>query len=168
MPDQENENPDVQPPVGEPAAESTAAAPTPEQAGLTSGLPPAPPVAPQEAHFSEQAAKQEKRGPKRFLRQIIGVGIAIAIGIGITYFNGKKESDNAPAVGECAKSVGENEIEKISCSDPDADFEVVSRVDDTTDGQTACAGNPTVTSFYAYEAKNTGVGVEFVLCLADH
>jgi hypothetical protein len=168
MPDQENENPDVQPPVGEPAAESTAAAPTPEPAGPTSGLPTAPPLSTGEANFSDQAEKQQKSGSSRLLRRFVGIGVAILIGIGITYFNGKKESDNAPAVGECAKSVGDNKIKKVSCDDPGAEFEVVSRVDDTTNGETACAGNPTVTSYYAYEAKNTGVGVEFVLCLTDH
>lgn len=164
MPDHENENPDAQP-QGEPAP---AAEIPPVPAGMTSDLPAAPPLTDGATHLSESAEKANNGGSRRLVRRFVGIGVAIAIGLGITYMSGKNESDNAPAVGECAKPAGDNKIKKVGCDDSAAEFEVVSRVDGTTDGETACASNPTATSYYAYEAENTGVEmVSFVLCMAD-
>jgi hypothetical protein len=53
-------------------------------------------------------------------------------------------------------------VSKVSCSDSRAQAQVVAKVNDTTDGKTACAAYPSADSYYYY---SYGSSTEYTLCL---
>ena len=103
--------------------------------------------------------------PVRRIGGIIAIGV---VGLGIAYAQGANESDQAPKVGECARLVGEDDIEKVPCSDERASLRVTSRHENTSDGDAACAADATATSYFSYELESHGSTVtSFLLCLED-
>jgi len=133
---------------------------------FTSGLPSARPTTEGERHAVDMARKADPSTPLRIVRRY---GIHLTIGtlalVG-GYLAAHRESEHAPKVGECAKHGADDKLIKVDCSDDAADFQVTSRVDDTDDGDTACATDPDATTYYAYSSGQAGV--KFVLCLRPH
>ena len=94
----------------------------------------------------------------------IGVGLAAAAlfgGYGVV--KAHQDEANAPKVGECAKVVGGDDMKKVECSDPEATLLATSRVEDTSDGEAACATDLRATSYFQYENH----GTKFVVCFTD-
>jgi len=84
------------------------------------------------------------------------------------YAQGQQQSNSAPKVGECAKQVGENDVAVVPCGAPEATLKVTSRHDNTTNGDAACAGDASATSYYSFEERSRGSSlVSFVLCFED-
>jgi len=103
------------------------------------------------------------QGGNRFLKRIAGFAVVGAVAVGYGVVQGNKAYDDAPEVGECAKLVGTDDMKKVDCADPEAVLLATSRVDDTSDGATACASDLRATSYYEYENR----GTKFVVCLTD-
>lgn len=101
-------------------------------------------------------------------RRIGGILIVGLVGMGIAYANGQRESAAAPTVGQCAKVVGKDSVERVACTDPAATLRVTTRHEDTADGEAACANDSEATSYYTFEEKSRGSTlVSFVVCFAD-
>jgi hypothetical protein len=110
---------------------------------------------------------RQRRRSRWWIQGAILVALAMG-GLAYEYEQGHEESTNAPKVGECARKLGKNTIERVDCADPRALLRVTSRVDDTTDGESACADDQEATSFYSFDASSHGLSVtSFVLCLTD-
>ena len=102
------------------------------------------------------------------LRRVGGIVVVGLLGLGFAYARGEGESSSAPKVGECARAVGSDDVERVDCEDPTATLRVTSRHDGTTDGDTACLADPTATSFYSFEQRSRSSSlVSFVLCFED-
>jgi hypothetical protein len=114
----------------------------------------------------------ETRAPNPKRRQKIALGVLLAVVLviaGIAYFATRDNPESAK-VGDCVHQTGENSVKVIACTDPDAAFKVVGRVEDQTEvdaSLTACdpfeAQNPT--SVY-WSGEEGGKG--YVLCLAEN
>jgi len=103
-----------------------------------------------------------------FAKRMGGTLLVGIVGMALVAALGGAESKSAPRVGECARIVGVNDIERVPCSDPAASLRVTSRQDGTSDGSSACANDPRATSSYSYEASSRGSSlVSFVLCFED-
>jgi len=148
------------------AAASTEPAERVDEARFVSGLPSAPPTTAGERHGVAVAAKADPHSTRRIIRRILLHGTWITLGLVAAIVAGNRESDEAPVVGECARLVEADELVRVDCTDDAAKFRVTSRVDDATDGESACAADLAATSYYSYESAH-GV-VAFVLCLAQN
>lgn len=149
--------------------QATAAAAEPESSELpkfTSGLPSARPTTEGERHESELAEKSDPSSTRKVVRRVLIHGTWITVGLVAAVVAGNRESDEAPVVGECASIDDAENITKVDCGSDAAKFRVTSRVDDVSDGETACANDLTATSYYSYSSGH-GI-VDFVLCLADN
>lgn len=122
---------------------------------------------------SEWAAKEQSPASwfSRVPRPVKRIGGILAVGLaGLTfaYAQGQNESNSAPKIGECARVVGDDEIESVPCDDTLATLRVTSRHDSITDGEVACSADPTATSYYSFEERSRGTSlVSFVLCFED-
>ncbi len=106
--------------------------------------------------------------PKWLITAGIVVGLGLA-GTGAAYIQGQDEADRAPQVGECAHKVGPDEIQRVDCSDADADFRVTSRQEGTSDGDSVCAKDTVATTIYEFDARSHGVSLKsFVLCMVEN
>jgi hypothetical protein len=95
----------------------------------------------------------------------IGTGLAAAaLFAGFGVYRAHQAEDNAPKVGECAKVVGGDDIKKVDCTSSEATMVATSRVEDSADGEAACASDLQATSYYQYENH----GTKFVVCFKDH
>lgn len=116
------------------------------------------------------ASLQPKTGGfRRLVARGAVLGVVVLLGFAWAHSTGQEESENAPTVGECARSADDDEIQTVDCTDPAAEYRVTRRADGTTDGDTACATDPEATSYYAFETSSQNLTVtSFVLCLADN
>src|SRR5689334_1715258 len=101
---------------------------------FTSGLPSARPTTEGEKHQFEQAQKADRHSSRRVVRRIAIFVTLSVLGLVGAYVSGHKESNEAPAVGDCAAHASGNsdKIKKVACDDDAAEFRVTSRVDDAT------------------------------------
>ena len=56
--------------------------------------------------------------------------------------------------------VGGDDMKKVDCSSSEATMVATSRVEDTADGEAACASDPQATAYYQYDNR----GTKFVVC----
>ncbi len=76
-------------------------------------------------------------------------------------------SDSSPAkaaVGDCVHSTGRNDLDKVACTDPKADYVVLSRFNNTTD-TTRCTKTPGTTAQYWGSSGRRWHKKKYVLCL---
>jgi len=132
---------------------------------FTAGLPAARPTTAGERHEFELVEKSDPKSTRKVATRLILHSSLAALGIFAAFQIGNRDSDSAPAVGECGKNVADHKVAKVDCDDDTAEFRVTSRVDDVTDGEAACATDAAATSYYAYQSGHSVV--KFVLCLAD-
>jgi hypothetical protein len=124
-----------------------------------------PPSAPPPTDAPEPARKRSRRG------KVIGVvlvGVFIAILAALTIY-AKRTSPSGAAVGDCLRRGMQDAVAVVPCGDPEAEFEVVGRVEDQTEieaGISTCSpfADQGATQVY-WEGEQGGTG--FVLCLAD-
>jgi hypothetical protein len=98
---------------------------------------------------------------------IVAVGLAVAGGA--RYYTSLSAPESAKA-GDCIQKVGENEAKKVECSSADAQFKVLSKVDnvknaDATDA--TCSSAPTFTHIFWEGPKDPADAVGYVLCLEE-
>lgn len=149
-------------------AEVAAQAPAPpaDEPRFTAGLPSARPTTAGERHEFARAEKADPHSTRRLVRRY-SIHLVIAVlSLVSAYLVAHRDSDHAPAVGECARHGDADKLVKVSCADDKAEFRVTSRVDDIEDGDLACSADPDATTYYVYSAAE--VGVKYVLCLAPN
>jgi hypothetical protein len=92
---------------------------------------------------------------------VLAVLVVGGIAAGI-YFN--RNAASSAKVGDCVSQEGTNELEVVPCTDAKADFKVVGRVEDKSQGDTDGACEPFTEAESAYwEGKQGAKGL--VLCL---
>jgi hypothetical protein len=110
--------------------------------------------------------------PKRSRRRsVVSIVFIVVFSAGlialVVYLRGASAS--SAAVGDCLKRGSGDSIAIVECDDPEAEFEVVGRVEDQTEieaGITTCSPFEDQGSTQVYwEGEQGGAG--FVLCLAE-
>lgn len=79
-------------------------------------------------------APQPSRGVNKKVLRLIGFVVVIAIAAGFYFFN--KSDTETSAVGDCFENTGSDfnaKMKKVECSATNAEYEVVSKHEDTTD-----------------------------------
>lgn len=112
-------NPFAQQPEGQQGGQTPQPSPHVNQGG---GFPPPAP------------APQPSRGGNRKLLRVVGLLVAVAIAVGFYFFN--KSDTETSAVGDCFENTGSDfnaKMEKVDCGASSAEYEVVSKHEDTTD-----------------------------------
>jgi hypothetical protein len=108
------------------------------------------------------------RGNKRRQRITLVVFLVIVAAIFVGIFFATRHNPDQAAVGDCVRPDGDNSVKIVDCTDPQAQYKVVGRIEDKTeiDAQlSACDAYPDTTNVY-WSGESGGTG--FVLCLADN
>jgi hypothetical protein len=106
------------------------------------------------------------RGNKRRQRITLTVFLVLVAGIFVAIYFGTRHNPEQAAVGDCVRPDGENSVKIVDCSDPQAQYKVVGRVEDKTEIEAninACDAYADTTAVY-WSGESGGTG--FVLCLA--
>ncbi|MER8183284.1 hypothetical protein [Kitasatospora sp. NPDC094015] len=69
-----------------------------------------------------------------------------------------------PAAGDCVRIVGRTDLDKVACTDPNADHRVLARFDASTD-IARCSGVPGTTAQYRGSTGRRWHKRAYVLCL---
>ncbi|WP_371498290.1 hypothetical protein OG871_19755 [Kitasatospora sp. NBC_00374] len=110
-------------------------------------------------------AAPKPRRPLRFWFRVVGVCLGVVVLL-VGLFIGDSSPAKA-AVGDCVHSTGRNNLDKVACTDPKADYTVLSRYNDTTD-TTRCAKTPGTTAQYWGSSGRRWHKKKYVLCLGPH
>ncbi|MFJ1705326.1 hypothetical protein [Kitasatospora sp. NPDC088346] len=143
-----------QPGYGQPGFPPPGHGPQPQQ------LPPqgfAPQGYPQPA-----PAPPKPRRPLRFWFRTVGVSLGLVVLVVGLFVGGS--SPAKASVGDCVHSTGRNSLDKVACTDPKADYTVLSRFNDTTD-TARCAKTPGTTAQYWGSSGRRWHKKKYVLCL---
>lgn len=109
-----------------------------------------------------------KRSRRRSFAGIVLIAVFVAGLVAFVMFLRGTEASGA-AVGDCVKQEGDDALAIVACDGPDAEYEVLGRVEDQSEieaGITSCAPFEDQRSTQAYwEGERGGTG--FVLCLAE-
>jgi hypothetical protein len=143
-----------------PAGTPVPGQPVPDQPMAGQPLP--PPVVPGQTVLGGAPA------PKRRGRQLVWIGVIVVVVlalVGISVFL-NRNSPSGAKVGDCVHKTGTDSIEVVACTDKNAEFTVVGRVEDQTQvqaGLSSCDPYPDADQvFWSGEEGGTG----YVLCLA--
>ncbi|PHQ50663.1 hypothetical protein BLA24_17875 [Streptomyces cinnamoneus] len=129
--------------------------PAPGPYGQPGGFPgaPVPPPAP-------------KRSFKKIFRNVVIPVIGVGVIVGGWLF-GKSDDAKELAVGDCMRNAGTDskpDVKKLDCSDAQATYKVLKKVDGSTLASLACSGvDGTTAAFTLKERSNS-----FTLCLGDN
>jgi hypothetical protein len=109
--------------------------------------------------------------PRSRRRSVVGIVIAVILLAGLValVLYVRTTSPSSAAVGDCLQRGSGDSVAIVECDDPNAEFEVVGRVEDQTEieaGITSCSPFEEQGSTQVYwEGEQGGSG--FVLCLAE-
>lgn len=109
--------------------------------------------------------------PRSRRRSVIGIVVAVVFlaGLVAVVLYLRTTSPSSAAVGDCLERGSGDSVTVVECDDPNAEFEVVGRVEDQTEieaGITSCSPFEDQGSTQVYwEGEQGGTG--FVLCLAE-
>jgi hypothetical protein len=108
------------------------------------------------------------KAPSRRRRRIVSLTILIVLvaGIGIAAWISNRHSPDGAKVGDCVHQTGTDSVEVIACTDPNAQFKVVGRVENQSETDasiSSCDAFDNATQVF-WSGQQGGTG--YVLCLA--